>query len=453
MTIARGARSHEHRVAVIGGGLAGITAALDCADAGSAVTLFESRSFLGGLTFSFRRGDLWVDNGQHVFLRCCTSYLALLERLGVTDKTVLQPRLDIPVRSPATAGRLHRNGFPAPLHLSGSLLRYPWLSHAERVRFARAALALKNVNRADPRTDEQSFGDWLRAHRQSERAIATLWDLVGIATLNARADDASLSLAATVFQIGMLNANSTGDIGWASVPLQELHGDAAMTALDRAGARVRLRAKVTGLRASGAGWTVTTDCGADGFDAVVLAVPPSVAEQLAPAALRPGLADELGSAPIVNVHVVVDRQVLDAPFLAGVDSPVQWVFDRTEQSGLTRGQYLAISLSAADDVIDVPTADLRDRFLPALRDLLPRLREANEMDFFVTRERAATFRPVPGSAHHRPGPVTASHGLFLAGAWTDTGWPATMEGAVRSGAAAASAVLDSSRIRATKEVA
>ncbi|MCX5043746.1 hydroxysqualene dehydroxylase HpnE [Aldersonia sp. NBC_00410] len=446
----------EHRVAVIGGGLAGITAALRCADAGAAVTLYEARGFLGGLTFSFQRGDLWVDNGQHVFLRCCTSYLALLDRLGVTGSIALQPRLDIAVRSPGAAGRLRRNGLPAPLHLSGSLLRYPWLSHTERIRFARAALALRAVDRDDARTDRRSFGAWLRAHGQSERAIATLWDLVGIATLNARADDASLALAATVFQIGMLNANSAGDIGWSIVPLQQLHGTSAATALTRAGAQVRLRAKVTELGASGAGWTVSTAAGSDGFDDVVLAVPPPVAEHIAPPgaiALPTGWAEQLGSTPIVNVHVVVDRPVLHSPFLAGVDSPVQWVFDRTPQSGLAQGQYLAISLSAADDVIDVATADLRARFLPALAELLPGFAAAREVDFFVTRQRTATFRSAPGNARYRPPPATAFCGLYLAGAWTDTGWPATMEGTVRSGDAAAAAVLDSARARAAKEVA
>ncbi|HUO40746.1 MAG TPA: FAD-dependent oxidoreductase, partial [Mycobacterium sp.] len=130
------------RVAVIGGGLAGITAAVRCADAGLDVTLYESRPRLGGLTCSFRRGDLWVDNGQHVFLRCCTAYRALLHRLGVAELTTVQPRLDIAVRGPSRSGRLKRTALPAPLHLSASLARYPWLAAGDRIRFARAALAL-----------------------------------------------------------------------------------------------------------------------------------------------------------------------------------------------------------------------------------------------------------------------------------------------------------------------
>jgi len=150
----------------------------------------------------------------------------------------------------------------------------------------------------------------------------------------------------------------------------------------------------------------------------------------------------LGASPIVNVHVIYDRPVTDLPFAAAVDSPVQWVFDRTRISGLDRSsparhQYLAISLSAADEYVDVPAARLRDQFVPALADLLPAARQAEVVEFFVTRERRATFRQAPGTARLRPRAGTRLPGLVLAGAWTATGWPDTMEGAVRSGLAAA----------------
>jgi hydroxysqualene dehydroxylase len=446
------------RVAVIGGGLAGITAALHCADAGCQVTVFEARPQLGGLTQSFRRGALRVDNGQHVFLRCCTSYRALLRRLGVADRVELQPRLAIPVRSPGAARPvwLRRTALPAPLHLAASLLQYRPLSTLERVRFALAAVALRRVDPTHPATDEQNFGTWLRRHGQSDHAIAALWELVGVATLNSRADQASLSLAATVFQEGLLTDAAAADIGWSLVPLRELHGDPALSCLDAAGAEVRTGVTVRGIEprgggpiagSAGGGWQVITDGARMSAEAVILAVPPAVAEQLLPAGsvtLPPGWSQRLGSVPIVNVHVVLDRPVLDEPFIAGVDTPVQWVFDRTVQSGLERGQYLAVSLSAADDLVNTPTAALRAQFLPELAALLPTMRDAQVRDFFVTRERHATFRPAPGTAALRPPAATAARGLFLAGAWTATGWPATMEGAVRSGAAAATALLTQS---------
>jgi squalene-associated FAD-dependent desaturase len=452
------------RVAVIGGGLAGITAALHCADAGCQVTVFEARPQLGGLTHSFRRGELQVDNGQHVFLRCCTSYRSLLRRLGVADRVELQPRLAIPVRSPGAGPPvwLRRGGLPAPLHLAASLLHYRPLSALERVRFALAAVALRRVDPAHPATDEQNFGTWLRQHGQSDHAIAALWELVGVATLNSRADQASLSLAATVFQEGLLTDAAAADIGWSRVPLRELHGDPALACLGTAGVAVRTGVTVRGIEprggdpiagsaggspiagSAGGSWQVITDGARMAADQVILAVPPAAAEQLLPAGsvpMPPGWSQRLGSVPIVNVHVVLDRPVLDEPFIAGVDTPVQWVFDRTAQSGLERGQYLAVSLSAADDLVNTPTAELRAQFLPELAALLPAMRDAPVRDFFVTRERHATFRPAPGTAALRPPAVTAARGLFLAGAWTATGWPATMEGAVRSGVAAATALL------------
>jgi squalene-associated FAD-dependent desaturase len=450
-------------VAVVGGGLAGITAALRCADGGARVTLFEGRPRLGGLTHSFRRGDLAVDNGQHVFLRCCTAYLGLIERLRVSGRVTLQRRLAIPIVSPGHERVwLRRDALPAPAHLARSLLGYTPLSVAERLRFITAALALRRVDLDAAATDEQSFGAWLSAHGQSRRAIENMWDLVGVATLNARAGDASLALAAKVFQTGLLTKASAADIGWSLVPLGELHGTAGRRALEDAGVEVLTSVKVSSVRPSAAGWDV------DGrhFDQVVSAVPPEVAARiLPPGVLPPG--GELGTTPIVNVHVVYDRRVLDEPFVAAIDSPLQWIFDRTSHSGLaggqnsggqntggqnsggqnsggqnSGGQYLAVSLSAADDLIDVPVAELRARMLPALEALLPAARGAVVRDFFVTRERHATFRAAPGTARLRPAAATALPGLWLAGAWTATGWPATMEGAVRSGDSAAAGVLD-----------
>ena len=437
-------RRERTGVVVVGGGLAGITAALRCVDAGYPVTLVEARPYLGGLTYSFRRGDLDIDNGQHVFLRCCTSYLALLNRLGVADRVTVQPRLSIPVRSAGRTAWLRRTGLPAPAHLAGSLLRYTPLRPAERLRFVPAALALRRVDPADPANDELSFGDWLAAHGQSRRAISALWDLVGVATLNATAGQASLALAAAVFQMGLLTHAPAADIGWSLVPLRELHGDPAQARLDAAGAVLRTSTKVDGIEPLGDGWLVRAREEEHVAEHVILAVPPGAAERLLPAGSVPGgsgWSTRLGSSPIVNAHVVYDRTVLTEPFLAAVDSPVQWVFDRTRQSRLATGQYLAISLSAADDSIDQPVETLRQRLLPALADLLPAARTARVLDFFVTRERHATFRPAPGVGRLRPPAATNRPGLWLAGAWTATGWPATMEGAVRSGEAAAAGVL------------
>ncbi|MYV95473.1 hydroxysqualene dehydroxylase HpnE [Streptomyces sp. SID1034] len=442
--------TRSQRAVVIGGGLAGITAALELADAGLGVTLLEGRPRLGGLAFSFRRGDLTVDNGQHVYLRCCTAYRWFLDRVGGAELAPVQARLDVPVLDVAhprgpRLGRLRRDPLPVPLHLGRSLATYPHLSLAERASVGRAALALKKLDPADPALDDVDFATWLGRHGQSDRTIEALWDLVGVATLNATAPHASLGLAAMVFKTGLLSEAGAADIGWARVPLGELHDTLARKALESAGVRVETRTKAECIsRTENGSWRVELAGETLEAEVVVLAVPQKETHDLLPE----GALDEpdkllgIGTAPILNVHVVYDRKVLKQPFFAALGSPVQWVFDRTDSSGLTgQGQYLAVSQSDAGDEIELPVAELRARYLPELEKLLPAARGAEILDFFVTRERTATFAPTPGVGRLRPSARTRADGLYLAGAWTATGWPATMEGAVRSGFSAAGAAL------------
>jgi hydroxysqualene dehydroxylase len=446
-------------VVVVGAGLAGITAALACADAGLSVTLIEARPRLGGRTSSFHRdcsvpgleSGFEVDTGQHVFLRCCVAYLTLLDRLGVADWVHLQARLDVPVLTPGASRpvRITRGRAPAPLHLGTTLARYRLLSPARRLRLARAALALRGVDPAAPETDDRSFGDWLIAHGQDTETIAALWDLITVATLNSPARHSSLALAATVFQLGLLTEAAAGDLGWSRIPLGRLHGEAAQARLAEAGATVRTGVKVSALTSRPADWELSlVDAAPITAARLVLAVPPAAAERLLPAGALSwpdGWSDRLSSSPIVNVHVVYDRQVLGEPFLAAVGSPVQWVFDRSDSSGVRTGrpgaQYLAVSLSAARNMIGLPSKQVIDRIVPALAALLPAAGQAQVLEAFVTREPTATFAPSPGTARWRPPARTARPGLYLAGAWTATGWPDTMEGAVRSGNSAAKALL------------
>ncbi|MFB7455511.1 MULTISPECIES: hydroxysqualene dehydroxylase HpnE [unclassified Streptomyces] len=452
---------------VVGGGLAGLTSALALADAGMRVTLLEGRPRLGGLAFSFQRGDLTIDNGQHVYLRCCTAYRWFLDRIGGAELAPLQDRLEVPVVDVARPegrrlGTLRRDALPVPLHLGRSLATYPHLSLAERARVGRAALALKGLDLSDPTLDAKNFGTWLAEHGQSARAVEALWDLVGVATLNAVAGDASLGLAAMVFKTGLLSDPGAADIGWARVPLGELHDRLARRALDSAGVRTEVRTRVTSVSLNADGsWNVQVPGENLLADAVVLAVPQREAHGLLPSGAldAPDRLLRIGTAPILNAHVVYDRTVLNAPFFAAIGTPVQWVFDRTEAAGLKHGQYLAVSQSVAQDEIDAPVAVLRERYLPELRRLLPRARRAEVKDFFVTRERTATFAPAPGVGRLRPGARTKAPGLYLAGAWTATGWPATMESAVRSGVKAAEAALSAlgrprpSRLFAIEEAA
>jgi squalene-associated FAD-dependent desaturase len=440
------------RAIVVGGGLAGISAALTLADAGADVTLLESKARLGGATWSFQRHGLSFDNGQHVFLRCCTAYLALLDRLGASSSVHLQDRLDLPVVAPGgVRARLRRNRLPAPLHLAGSILRYRHVPLIDRLQLGRALFPLRRADLDAAALDDTTFAEFLHRHGQSDAAIARLWDLICVPTVNLPAAEASLTLAATVFQIGLLTEAAASDIGWSRVPLSELHADHATAALRRVGADVRTSTPVERIEAIAGGIAVTTATERIDAGTVVVAVPHDAAAKLLDGVVE-GAArwTELGSSPIVNVHLVYDRPLIDEPFLAAIDSPLQFVFDRTDTSGLgerspSGQQCLAVSLSAATKWIAAPADVLAAMANAELSRLLPTAGSAHLLDSVVVRERSATFAGRPRSRRFRPGPVTAVPGLYVAGAWTDTGWPATMEGAVRSGVAAAEAVVGGRR--------
>jgi len=462
------------RVVVVGGGLAGIAAALECADGGCTVTLIERRRRLGGLTWSLTHNERSYDNGQHVFLRCCDEYLAFLRRIQAFDDVAIQPHLEIPV---LCAGHrpafLRRGRLPAPVHLGPSLLRYPHLSVGDKARLGLAAIPLSRLDLDDPALDQVTFGDWLTEHRQSQRAQDALWDLICLATINVRAAQASLVAAAKVFQVGLFGEASAADIGWSKVPLGVLHGDRAQVALARSGVTVLEGHRVTELLEAdqagmglgngldrghelGGRWRIRT--GIDQHqgpgieaDTVILAVAHTTAEALLPpGSLPPSVQiSKLGLSPILNVHVTYDRPVTDLAFAAVLDSTLQWVFDRTGSSGCRHthpaSQCLTVSLSAAEDLMSLGSAQLTGRIVSDLGAVFPRAVEAQVIDTLVTREPSATFRAVPGTAAHRPGCLTTRPGLLLAGAWTATGWPATMESAVRSGLAAARSAVGRAR--------
>jgi len=436
----RAADAASPRIAIVGGGLAGLAAAIECADSGATVTLYEARSRLGGATFSFERNGLWLDNGQHVALRCCTAYTGFLRRIGADHLLPFQRRLRVPVlREGRRPALISRTGLPAPLHLASTLLRYAPLVARERLAAIRAAAALRALDPDDPALDEQTFGGWLRAHGQSPNTIAALWNLIALPTLNLPADEASLAAAVKVFRTGLLDSADGCDIGVPAAPFQQLHADPAAAALERAGGRIL---SGTPVRAVTGELRLLLDDGADEVDAVVVAVPHESVAPLVPAAAVDAEAlAGLGTSPIVNLHVHYSRRVLDEPLAAALDSPCQWLFDRTQAAGAREGQLIAVSLSHAIEEIGASVADLRERYLPALERLLPAARGAEILDFAVTHEPKATFRVAPTTQRLRPGPRTAVPGLHLAGAWTNTGWPPTMEGAVRSGLTAARAAL------------
>ncbi|MFM9018287.1 MAG: hydroxysqualene dehydroxylase HpnE [Actinomycetota bacterium] len=421
------------RVAVAGGGLAGIAAAVEAAGRGARVTLVERRPFLGGKAFSFTdpRSGAEIDNGQHVHLGCCTAYVALLGRLGSLGLTAIQPVLHVDVRDRAgTRGVLTARRLPPPLHMGPAFGRYALLTRAERLRALRALTAIAALGpRGRDGLDDVTFGEWLRAHGQRDAAIERFWDVVILPTCNDRSDRTSAALAAFVITEGLMRTAGGASIGWALVGLSHLVDAPARRLLARSGGRVITGRAVTSADAGGLDLDDGTRIDAD---AVVLALPPGRAHAVAPAALPadPGL----GESPIVNVHLWYDRPVLDRPILAVVDSPVQWMFDRTAITGEgAPGQHVALSLSAARAEMGVPRGELAEVMDTEVRALLPGARDAALTQWAVTKDARATFAPAPGQAARRPRARTPVEGLVLAGTWTATGWPATMEGAVRSG--------------------
>lgn len=442
-------------VVVIGGGLAGISAALELAETGRAVALVEGRPWLGGATCSFLRRGLTIDNGQHLFLRCCTAYRDLLARLGVAASCVLQDRLDLTVLvpdGPAGPARatLRRSGLPPPAHLVGALARFRLLSVTERARVAAAAATLRFADVGAG--NDSNLASWLADHGQHDRARTMLWDWLCAAALNAPPERTDLCLAASTIRAAALTGRDHADIGVPAVPFSQLHSAPAAALLARLGVTIRLSARAAAVEPDPAGgYHVTVVDAAAGPDdragavevirtaGVVLAVPPGEAVGLASVVL-PGAAARwslLRTSPVVSLHVMYDRRVTMLPFAVVADSPLRWVIDKTGAAGLHGGQYLAASMPAADRYVDTPAAKLRELGLPLLERLFPEAADASVEDFFVTRERRATIWHEPGVRRLRAVPQAAPRGLAVAGAWTETGWPDTMEGAVRSGQSAA----------------
>jgi squalene-associated FAD-dependent desaturase len=385
------------KVAVVGGGLAGLSAALDLVDAGHEVAVYEARPTLGGAvqTLPRREGDPEPppDNGQHIALGCFREYLRFLERIGQSGSVRRIP-LALPV--------IDERGRTATITPSArALLRYRHLSLGERLAL------LKALVRWDDRPRAATFGEELRARGQSSSAVDRFWDVFIRPALNLRADEASAEAGLFTVRTALLGERSDSDLVLPTRPLGEMHGEAAGRALEAAGATIE-----TGVR-------IEDPDGLDA-DAVVLAVP-SV---------------ELEYSPIVSVHLWFDRALLAGPLAALLGSDAHWVFDRGALTGHVpeRGQYLTVVSSGAPELMKLRGRDLVDHISGQITQ---RFGAAELLWSRVSREPHATIAVRPGSDAHRLGPETDRPNVVRAGAWTATGWPPTMEGAVRSGRAAA----------------
>ncbi|MCA9828966.1 MAG: hydroxysqualene dehydroxylase HpnE [Dehalococcoidia bacterium] len=432
-------------IAVIGGGLAGLAAACELVDLGHRPTIFERRPWAGGKTYSYvdrETGDE-VDNGQHVFMQCTTAYTDFLRKLGTLGLCRRQRRLSVPVfNRDGSRSTLRASGLPAPLHLGWSFLRYKHIAASIKPGIARTLLKAARMSEQERASlHERSLGDWLRENGQGGVAIRDFWDFMLVPTLNASSEESSAADALFVLREGFLRSNHTAAIGVARCGLTRLHVDPAVAYFTARGGSIRTGTTVTGLRVRDGRITGLRVEGAqeEDFDAVVCAVPPTQAASLLSqdgfdfSALR-----AIEMAPIINLHLWFDRPVADFSLAAFVGNELQWAFNRDRiDPGLPGSQKhrLVVSLSAASPYMGLTRKELRERFLPQLHRAIPGTAEARLVHFLAIKEPEATFVPSPGL--HRPTTQTAWPDLVLAGTFTDTGWPATMESAVRSGQAAA----------------
>ncbi|MCH7617534.1 MAG: FAD-dependent oxidoreductase [Chloroflexi bacterium] len=445
-------------VFVAGGGLAGITAACELADAGVRVKLIEKRPFLGGRSYSYEADGVEVDNGQHVFLGCCTAYIALLERLGVRDGVHLQRRFRVPVIDRIRGESvLQSASLPPPAHLMPSLLRFKSLSLREKALATFAFAQMRSTDLArHPELDDITFEQWLLDRRQSRNAINSLWNLIVQPTLNDHASRVSAALALMVFQEGFLRTSDGANVGWAKMGLSSLLAGAAREYIESRGGEIMTTVALHGLESDAAGISrALTSAGEFTADAYVIALTPGDVPAVLPDAVRDdrffARIGEIGASPIVNVHLWYERPVWDRAFAAFLNTPVQWVFNKSKLWRQDGPQYLDISLSGAHEWIDVPAAEIRDQFEKEIQVLFPAARDVGLVRALVVKQREATFSAQPGVARLRPTQGTPVRNLFLAGDWTDTGWPATMESAVRSGASAAMEAMRS-LVRSERQV-
>ncbi len=408
---------------IVGGGLAGLAAAATLGSAGFEVDLHEARPYLGGRAASFPLNPLdpdseRIDNCQHVLLRCFTNLLDLYRRLGVEDKIRFFDRFYF-VRPGGDVDLLKRGILPAPLHLAGSLARFGGLSAAEKWAVVRALLAIRRRAGRDD-LDDVSMGDWLAGRGMSSRALERFWRPILVSALNEEPQRASARWGFQVFAEGMMASRTSYEMGVPAVPLSELYSAALG---DRLGpnVRVHLRSPVERI-----------DPNDDAADYYLAAVPFERVNDLAPGLDVP--LEKFEHSPITGIHLWFDRPVTALPHAILLERTIQWLFRKSET-------YFQLVVSASRPLLPLSREEVVRMACEELGEFFPEAGRARLVRSHVIKEARATFSARPGMQHSRPGAGTKYPNVFLAGDWTDTGWPPTMEGAVRSGYRAAEEIV------------
>jgi squalene-associated FAD-dependent desaturase len=450
--------AHSPTVAIIGGGLAGLAAGCALADSDFRVTLFERRPYLGGRASSYQHPGTneVVDNCQHVLLGCCTNLIQFYGRLGVQDRIRWYDRLTF-LEPGGRSSVIAASALPAPFHTSPSFLRAACLNLCDKLAIGRAMFALtfddefrqKDGSHLQLEQSHESFLDWLKRHQQTDRAIDRFWKTILVSALNEDLERISVRYAAQVVRESFLKSAEAGRMGVPTVPLSELYGVAGGYIQSRSG-EIRLRSAVESFEANANGIQLSAGDEKENFDFAVLAVSFDVLPRLLPQtpeanALRSNLS-HFESSPITGIHLWFDRQITDLDHTVLLDRMIQWMFHKSKllasasRSDSADGSYVELVVSSSKNLVEKSKPEIVELALNEVREFFPAARNANLVKSTVIKEVNATYSPQPGVDAYRPTPETAWPRIFLAGDWIATGWPATMEGAVRSGYMAAESV-------------
>ena len=439
-------------VAIAGGGLAGLAAGCALAEAGFRVSLFERRPYLGGRASSYQHpgtGEV-VDNCQHVLLGCCTNLLDFYRRAGVEDKIRWYEKLTF-LEPGGRASEIAPSSLPAPLHTAPAFLRAECLNFHDKVAISRAMAALAP---STPRDRGESFLDWLKSHGQTPQAIERFWKTILVSALNEDLDRVSVPYAAQVVRESFLKSAAAGRMGIPTVPLTDLYSTAGDYIRARGG-EIQFRASLESFRMEGFQVSVTANGQEDKFDYLVLALPFDAVGRILPdttaAAPLAAALEQFSSSPITGIHLWFDREISNLDHAVLLDRTIQWMFhksrliaSRTEQArnpdSNDGGSYIELVVSCSRSLVEKSKTEIVEMAMREAQEFFPHAPDAVLLKSTVIKEVHATYSPRPGIDQYRPKPQTAWPRVFLAGDWTATGWPATMEGAVRSGYLAAEAV-------------
>jgi squalene-associated FAD-dependent desaturase len=451
-------------VLVVGGGAAGLAAALALAGAGAKVTLLERRPYVGGRACSYLHPALnEVVDSQHVLLGCCTNLIAMCEESGLADKvrwydeqTFLEPN--------GRRSRIATSGLPAPFHFAPSFLKAGMLDFKDKVGLARG---LMEFFRGYPAKDDESVAQWLKRTGQTERSARHFWSPIVMATLNDRVENCSTRYAGKVFHELFVKSSTGGRLGIPTVPLSDFYAGMARR-LEELGGRVELRASVESLAQCGNGrWCVKTAAGEFHADAVVMALPFEQTARLLPGmTLRDAGSAEAREeieaktrrfvhAPFTSILLWYDREISDMDHAWLLDTTIEWFFhkSRIRRYPAGSGSYVEVVIAGSRTQLELGREEILAGAIREVEMFFPEAKRAKLIKSGILKEARATFSVTTGLDEYRPVQESGLKGLYLAGDWTATEWPATMEGAARSGRLAAGVVMGDARRFMAKELA